>query len=177
LDLSLGGGEVNLQVGQEMVQPVLNNTGDTLLNGRAVRITGASAGRMTVEYADATDPAKTTAVIGILTQDIAPGQVGFVTTIGFVRAIDTSFGAAGQTVYVDGAGTLTTVQPVSGAVMVIGHIVSSDATEGSVFVETDTTFTPGAGLPCTGGPNNSVGIYKWETDGTDDYFLSCDITP
>ncbi len=177
LDLSLGGGQVTLQVGQEMVQPVKNNTAGTLLNGRAVRITGADSGRITVEHADAANPAKTTAVIGVLTQDIGPGEVGYVTTTGLVRDINTSFGSAGSVVYVDGSGTLTATKPVSGAVMVIGYIVSSDVNAGSIFVDTSTTFTPGAGLPCTGGPNNSVGVYKWETAGTGDYYLSCDITP
>lgn len=177
LDLSLGGGQVTLQVGQEMVQPVKNNTSGTLLNGRAVRITGAELGRMTIEHADAADPNKTTAVIGVLTQDIGPGQVGFVTTTGLVRDIDTSFGAPGAAVYVDGLGTLTAVKPTSGAVMVIGYIVQSDANVGSIFVDTSTTFTPGAGLPCFAGPSNAPGIFKWETAGAGDYYLSCDITP
>ena len=177
LDLSLGGGQVTLQVGQENVQLVRNNTSQTLINGRAVRITGADSGRMTIEHADAANPAKTSAVIGILTQNLAPGEVGYVTTTGLVRDIDTSFAVAGATVYVDGQGSLTATRPISGAVMVIGYIVASDATQGSVFVDTSTTFTPGAGLPCTGGPNNTVGVYKWETAGPGDYYLSCDITP
>jgi hypothetical protein len=177
IDLSLGGGQVTLQVGQEMVQPVKNNTSDTLLNGRAVRISGADAGRMTVEYADAADPTKTTAVIGVLTQDIAPGEVGFVTTTGLVRDLNTAFGASGSIVYVDGMGSLTSIKPSSGAVMVIGYIVFSDTTSGSVFVNTSTTFTPGAGLPCNAGPGNTAGIFKWETAGAGDYYLSCDITP
>ncbi len=177
IDLSLGGGQVTLQVGQEMVQPVKNNTSDSLLNGRAVRISGADAGRMTVEYADAADPTKTTAVIGVLTQDIAPGEVGFVTTTGLVRDLNTAFGASGSIVYVDGMGSLTSIKPSSGAVMVIGYIVFSDTTSGSVFVNTSTTFTPGAGLPCNAGPGNTAGIFKWETAGAGDYYLSCDITP
>lgn len=177
LDLNLGGGRVTLQVGQEIVQPVKNNTSDTLLNGRAVRISGADAGRMTVEYANAADPTKTTAVIGVLTQDIAPGEVGFVTTTGLVRDLNTSYGVSGSVVYVNGLGTLTSIKPSSGAVMVIGYIVFSDATSGSVFVNTSTTYTPGAGLPCNAGPDNTAGIFKWETAGAGDYYLSCDITP
>ena len=177
LDLNLGGGQVTLQVGQEMVQPVKNNTAGTLLNGRAVRISGAESGRMTIEYADATNPAKTSGVIGILTQDIGPGEVGFVTTTGLVRDLNTSFGLPGSTVYVNGSGILVSTKPVSGAVMVIGHIVASDAAAGSIFVDTSTTFAPGAGLPCNAGPSNTAGIYKWETAGAGDYYLSCDTTP
>jgi hypothetical protein len=177
LDLSLGGGQVTLQIGQEQVLPVKNNTADTLLNGRAVRITGADGGRSTIEYADATNPAKTTGVIGVLTQDIGPGEVGYVTSQGIVRGLDTSTLTSGSQVFVDGQGVLTSTRPVSGAVMEIGFVVFSDATAGSIYVNTSSTFTPGAGLPCTGGPSNTVGVYKWETAGVGDYYLSCDITP
>lgn len=177
LDLSLGGGEVTLQIGQEIVVPVKNNSGSTLTNGRAVRITGADSALMTVDYADAGDPNRTSAVIGVLTQDIPDGGTGFVTKQGLVRGIDTSFGSAGDTVYVDGGGLLTSQLPQSGAIMVIGYIASSDATAGTIFVETSTTFAAGAGLPCNAGPNYSPGIYKWEEDGSNDYYLSCDITP
>lgn len=177
LDLRLGGGQVTLQIGQEQVLPVKNTTADTLLNGRAVRITGADAGRSTIEYADATNPAKTTGVIGVLTQDIGPGEVGFVTNQGLVRGLDTSALVSGSQLFVDGQGVLTTTRPISGAVMEIGFVVFSDATTGSIYVNTSSTFTPGAGLPCTGGPSNTVGVYKWETAGVGDYYLSCDITP
>lgn len=168
---------MTLQIGQELVMPVKNISGTTLLNGRAVRITGADAGLMTVDYADASDPAKTTAVIGVLTQDISDGATGFVTSNGLVRGLDTSFGTAGDPVYVDGGGALTSTRPMTGAIMVIGYVVSSDAAAGSIFVETSTTFAAGAGLPCTAGPNYSPGTYKWEEDGSSDYYLSCDITP
>lgn len=177
LDLSLGGGQVTLQIGQEQVLPVKNNTADTLLNGRAVRITGADGGRSTIEYADATNPAKTTGVIGVLTQDIGPGEVGYVTSQGIVRGLDTSTLTSGSQVFVDGQGVLTSTRPISGAVMEIGFVVFSDAATGSIYVNTSSTFTPGAGLPCTGGPSNTVGVYKWETAGVGDYYLSCDITP
>jgi hypothetical protein len=177
LDLNLGGGQVTLQVGQEMVLPVKNNTAGTLLNGRAVRVTGAESGRSTIEYADATNPAKTTAVIGVLTQDIAPGEVGFVTIAGLVRDIDTSAAPPGSVLYVDGQGSLTVVRPNAGAVMEIGFVVVSDAQVGSLYVNTNTTSNPGPGLPCIAGPNNTAGIFKWETAGPGDYYLSCDITP
>jgi hypothetical protein len=182
LDLSLQGGQVTLQVGQEMVQPVLNNTGGTLSNGRAVRITGASEGRMTVEYADADLPSKTTALIGVLTQDIADGEVGYVTTNGLVRGLDTSFGGSGDAVYVDGGGVLTAVRPLAGAIMAIGHIVSSDSIDGAIYVDVSAASIPTAGTVCsvydsTVTPVVSyTGVYKWKT-ANGDYYLACDVTP
>ncbi len=177
LDLSLGGGNVTLQIGQETVIPVKNVGPSTLLNGRAVRITGAVDGVMTVGYADASNPALTSAVVGLLTQDIPAGQIGYVTAQGLIRDVDTSFGNSGDQVYVDAGGTLTAVRPMMGAVMSIGYVVNRHATQGSILVSTNMTYAPGPGLPCHAGPNFSLGVYKWEEDGNNDYYLSCDITP
>lgn len=177
LNLSLGGGQVTLQIGQEQVQLVKNNTGSTLLNGRAVRATGAESGRVTVEYADASIPAKSIAVIGILTQDIGPGDVGFVTTNGLVRDVDTSFGVAGSPVYLDGQGQLVSTRPLVGSIVELGYVINVDPSLGDIYVDTSYSSVPGPGLPCIAGPANSPGIYKWETAGPGDYYLSCDITP
>lgn len=177
LDLSLGGGQVTLQVGQEQVQLVKNTGTTTLLNGRAVRAMGADAGRIAVEYADTLIPAKSVGVLGILTQDLAPGEVGFVTNNGLVRNIDTSGMNAGDPVYVDGSGTLVNIRPTSGAVVLVGYALEIDAVAGSVFVDVSNSYIPGPGLPCVAGPTNEVGIYKWETAGSGDYYLSCDVTP
>ncbi len=177
LDLSLGGGEVTLQIGQETVIPVKNIGSSTLLDGRAVRITGAIDGLMTVGYADASNPALTTAVVGLLTQDIPAGGVGFVTAQGLVRDLDTTIGNPGDAVFVDGGGALTTVRPIMGAVMEIGYIVERHATRGSILVSTSTTLAAGPGLPCRAGPNFLPGVYKWEEDGNNDYYLSCDLSP
>jgi hypothetical protein len=177
LDLNLGGGDVTLQIGQETVIPVKNVGPSTLLNGRAVRITGAVDGVMTVDYADASNPAFTSAVIGLLTQNISAGAIGYVTAQGLIRDVDTSFGNSGDQVYVDGGGTLTAIRPIMGAVMSIGYIVNRHATQGSILVSTNMTYAPGPGLPCHAGPNFSLGVYKWEEDGNNDYYLSCDINP
>ena len=177
LNLGLGGGQVTLQIGQEQVQLVKNTTAQTLLNGRAVQATGADSGRVSVAYADATIPERAVAVLGILTQDIAPGEVGFVTVNGMVRDVDTSFGAPGSVVYLGTEGQLVSVRPISGSVVQLGYLISSDASTGDIFVDTSYTSLPGAGLPCIAGPDNAAGIYKWELAGKGDYYLSCDITP
>jgi hypothetical protein len=177
LNLALGGGEVILQLGQEQVQLVRNATSETLLNGRAVRAVGADGSRISVEYADSNFPAKSTAVLGVLTQDIAPGQIGFVTVNGLVRDLDTTFGPAGSMVYLDGQGQLVSSRPLYGSVVALGYIIASDSAAGSIFVDTSYTSVAGAGLPCIAGPLNKPGIYKWEESGKGDYFLACDVTP
>jgi len=177
LNLSLGGGQVILQVGQEQVQLVKNATAATLQDGRAVRATGSEGGRVTVEYADSTIPAKSVGILGVLSHDIAPGEIGFVTVNGMVRRLDTTYGIAGSEVYLTSNGQLSTVRPVSGAIVALGYLVTSDAQLGMVFVDSSYSYVPGAGLPCRAGPLNQAGIYKWEEAGAGDYFLSCDVTP
>ena len=117
-----------------------------------------------------------------MTQDIPDGEVGYVTTNGLVRHLDTSFGAAGAPVYVDGGGALTAVRPLSGAVMAIGHIVISDSTNGAIHVDVSAASIPTAGSICnvydpTVTPIvNQTGVYKWKT-ANGDYYLACDLTP
>lgn len=177
LNLSLGGGQVTLQVGQEQVQLVKNTTGQILLNGRAVRATGADSGRIAVEYADSSIPARSVGVLGVLTQDLDPGAVGFVTVNGLVRDVNTAFGSPGAEVFLGTEGQLTTTRPISGSVVAMGYLINVDPELGDIFVDTSYSTVPGPGLPCIAGPLNEAGIYKWETAGAGDYYLSCDVTP
>ena len=177
LNLNLGGGAVILQLGQEQLQLVKNDTTQTLVNGRVVRAVGAESGRVKADYADASSAGTSTAILGILTQDIPPGGVGFVTVNGMVRNIDTTFGQAGNSVYLGTTGQLVSVRPLVGSIIALGYIIESDATSGDIFVDTSYSSVPGPGLPCIAGPLNTTGVYKWETAGAGDYYLSCDITP
>jgi hypothetical protein len=121
LDLGMSGGDVTMQIGQEMFTKVRNNTGVTLLNGTAVYINGSLGFRPTVAYAKS-DSDSTSRVLGILTQDIAHNADGFATTMGYVRQIKTNYSGTGiwGTTWVEGdllyvsktdAGVLTNVEP------------------------------------------------------------------
>ena len=136
LDIALKGGQTVLQVGQEQVVRVLNNTGAALSDGQVVYITGAQGQRPTVALADADIEATSSATIGIVTEPIANGAEGFVTLSGLVRNIDTSAWAEGAQLYVSGtAGALTTTKPVPPAHAVrIGWVVRQHATSGSILV-------------------------------------------
>ena len=136
LDIALKGGQTVLQVGQEQVVRVLNNTGAALSDGQVVYITGAQGQRPTVALADADIEATSSATIGIVTEPIANGAEGFVTLSGLVRNIDTSAWAEGAQLYVSGtAGALTTTKPVPPAHAVrIGWVVRQHAVSGSILV-------------------------------------------
>lgn len=76
LDLGLKGGNVTLQVGQEVVARVVNKTGADLLeaNYQVVRISSAQGQRLAVQLAQANNDANSTDTIGIVTETIQNNQ-------------------------------------------------------------------------------------------------------
>jgi hypothetical protein len=137
LDIGLKGGNVTLQVGQEMVQRIYNDTGAALLEGQVVYTTGAEFGRKTVALASALTESASSTTFGVITENISAGTEGYVTTNGLVRNIDTSSFAEGDVLYLgDTAGTLTTNKPVAPKHLVkVGYCLVSNATTGVIFVD------------------------------------------
>lgn len=140
LNLGLAGGSV-LQIGQENLIRVSNKTGSQIDNGTCVYITGAELGHshMTVAPFIADGSIDSLKVLGLTTQDIANNEEGYVTTFGQVRGIDTSSFVQGQTVYASPllSGDIVDSQPTSpNQTVIIGTVVISDITDGSIFVFT-----------------------------------------
>lgn len=135
LEFGLPGGNVNLQIGQEQLIRARNTTGSTITNGQAVRITGSSGSRPTIGLAEADVPASAGA-IGVVTEDIANNQNGYVATFGLVRDVNTAFCVAGDRLFVSNtAGELTLTPPVGDErIIFIGTCLFSNATSGVIFV-------------------------------------------
>ena len=132
LDMPLNG--VTVQLGQETVARILNNTGSTLLNGKVVRVTGASGQRLTAALADNTSDITSATILGIMTQDVLNNQQGFATLAGLVRDLNTSSFTEGDVLYLGGSGAVTNVKPVTPLHLVtVGYCVRSHATQGSIF--------------------------------------------
>lgn len=174
LNLQGKDGQVTLQIGQESVQVVKNGTVGTLLDGRTVRITGSSAGRMTVDYADNSTVTGATGVIGVLTQNISAGLEGYVTTYGIVRNINTSTWAAGSPLYLNGTGTLTTTRPTNGRIVELGHVLTQDATAGSIYVDPQQNFEPIIGGICQVPGQTGTGVYAWYSITGKRWVVVCD---
>jgi hypothetical protein len=136
LNLGLAGGNVVIQVGEEVVVRIYNNTGATLSNGDAIRITGSFGGNVTAELADASSQLNSSGTIGIVTENILDATTGFATIIGLVRDVDTSAFTAGDEVWLSiTPGEITNVKPQSPDHPVrIGWVSISDVTEGVIFV-------------------------------------------
>jgi hypothetical protein len=151
LDLGLKGGNVNLQIGQEEVIRVVNNTGSSLLeaNYQAVKVSGAQGQRLAVTLAQANNDANSASTIGLVTETIANNQEGFITTNGLVRNVDTT-GALqsetwsdGDTLYLSGttAGAITNVKPSAPIhTVILGYVVYAHQNNGKIFVKVDNGY-------------------------------------
>lgn len=127
VDLRLVDGGPNLQIGQETVYRVRNQSGVTIPNGAVVAAAGTTgnSGRILVSLADlASIPGEY--VMGIATEVIGNNADGFVTHFGKVREVDTTGASVGET-WVDGdvlyahptlPGKLTRTKPSLRAVQV-----------------------------------------------------------
>ena len=128
---------VTNQLGLEDWVRVYNNTGDILTNGTAVTFNGSHTDfTPLVTKSSATSERFAIGFMGIVTEDIANGSYGFVTSRGLVRDIDTDSLLAGLPLYVSPAfGEMTTTKPVyPNLVVLVGGVQKSDASSGVVFV-------------------------------------------
>jgi len=128
LELGMMGDEVNLQVGQESLIYVRNDSGSDIPNGTVVYINSAqgNSSRPTIALCDSTD-SNTWLVEGMTTEAIADGTLGYITTEGKVRGVDTSGYTAGDTLYLSTTGTISNSHPstATGATVIIGTSVNS----------------------------------------------------
>lgn len=173
-NLQLKDGAVTLQIGQESVQLVKNITGSTLLNGRAVRVTGSSGGRITVEHADNNSITGATGVIGVLTEDVLNGDNGYVTTYGLVHELDTSAWSPGAPLYLNGSGQLTNVRPTNGRIVQLGFVVTQDSSQGVIYVAPIQNFEPIIGGICQVPGQAGTGVYGWHNLAGSRWIVVCD---
>jgi hypothetical protein len=151
LDLGLKGGNVTLQVGQEIVARVVNKTGADLLESgyKVVRISSAQGQRLAVQLAQANNDTNSTDTIGIVTETIANNQEGFITILGQVKEINTTGSLQGET-WADGdvlylspttAGNITNIKPVAPSHMVVvGYVEYAHSQHGKIYCKTQNGY-------------------------------------
>ena len=127
--------DVTLQIGQENLIHVKNLSGTTLTNGTVVYVTGASGSKLTIDRADSAMEGTSAATIAIMTQELGNNAVGYATTQGLVRGLNTAAYGEGSAIYLNSNGAFSTTKPVTPDHLVpVGWVVRSHATEGSIFV-------------------------------------------
>jgi hypothetical protein len=126
-----------LQVGQEVVLNIRNNSGSLIPDGTPVMTTGTigASGRITVSPMDGTSIANSKRFIGVTTEDIANDADGKVTFFGKVRGINLSSYNDGDILWISPTtpGAYTNVEPSSGIKIAFAFVVSN-AINGTLFV-------------------------------------------
>lgn len=131
---------VTQQIGQETYGYVRNKTGSTILNGSAVRFSGAEqngTARLLVAPFQANNVYPSLYGLGITTEDIADSADGRVTVWGKVRDVNTSAFNVGDVLYVSPtvAGGLTNVKPTApDNVVPMAAVLRVDSSVGEIFV-------------------------------------------
>lgn len=172
LDLGMEYGVIQ-QIGQEVYARVENMTGSTLPNGTVVGFSGVGANNVlsvTKYLADGSTP--TLYILGVLTHELPDsGEVGYCTTFGHVRGINTSAFSVGDVLYASPttAGAFTNVKPTApDNVVPVAAVLKVGTTDGEIFVRPtieqqyyngqftkNTTITPAAA--------NTAYALAWDT--------------
>lgn len=140
VDIGLYGGSI-LQVGQEVMYRVHNNTGSDIPNGTVCGAVGVSPdGYARVAPYLATTTANAKFLLGVATVDIPAGGKGYVTCFGFVRDVNTSAWPVGTVLYASDtvAGAFTSTPPVAPTpAMIVALVSKRNATAGQLLVRPD----------------------------------------
>ena len=129
--------DVTVNIGQETLIPVRNETGVTITNGSIVYPSGVSGNEVLVGLADASKKEKSR-LVGMVTHDIENNSNGYVTRLGEVSDLNTAAYSAGGIAYLSDTtpGAFTDTAPVNGSYVVpIGAFKIIDAATGSIVVD------------------------------------------
>lgn len=143
LQIGMPGGNVCLQIGQEQLIRIKNDQGAKIFNGSPVYISGASGANALAKLADASATGTSATTIAVVTEDIESNQLGYATTFGLVRDVDTDGIPEGSTIYLstdEGEYTDSLPQPPDTQVR-IGYILREHQDEGVILVNIEKLFT------------------------------------
>ncbi len=143
LDIVQSDGSI-LQVGLENYIQVINHTGNTLPNGTVVRFSGVSSEETPEVFPMIADGSvEPLYIVGVLTNELIPGQIGRATIFGKVRNINTTGSDVGE-VWQQGdllwshptqLGKFTRVRPTAPNVSIsIAAVLKVDSTSGRILV-------------------------------------------
>lgn len=128
--------QMSVNIGQEQIVRVRNQTGSTIPDGTVVYVNGATGNTPTVALAIATAFA-TSDIIGVTTTSIANNGFGYVTISGLVNGLDTSAFTEGQAVFLSPsvAGAYTATEPTSPNYSVqVGVVLRANPSNGTLLV-------------------------------------------
>ena len=130
--------DVTVNIGQESLIRVYNNTGVQINNGSVVHISGSSLGLPTIVLSNAAFDS-VAEVAGVATHDIPNNTIGFITNFGIVRDVNTSAFNVGDELYLSdtiSGGFTNNVIGInfSSRVCSVGWVITSGTTNGKILV-------------------------------------------
>lgn len=138
LSLGLNGGDVVMQIGQEIHYRIRNNTGAQIPNGTVCRFAGSlgNSGVLLAAPFISNGTYDSHSLMGLATEDIPNGEDGLVAYFGKVRGINTSAFAEGAVLYASPtvSGGLTATRPDAPNNIISVAVVVSSANNGTLFV-------------------------------------------
>jgi len=135
LEIGMPGGNVNLQIGQEMLIRV--KASEDIDNGELIYIDGADGTNPTASLANASEQ-NASKTLAMATEDITSGQKGFATAFGLVRDVPVPIAtySDGDPIYLDstsGKFTKTKLNHPNFRIKV-GYVLRAHNTEGVIFL-------------------------------------------
>ena len=137
LVLGLKGGISNIELGLENMALCFNDEATTLTAGTVVYVSGSQGNRPKIKRAIATSDGYSVTTLGVVSESIASGAEGFVTTFGMVNNLNTIGYSGGTPIWLSptDAGGYTAVKPQGPYhTVLIGYVVRVHASVGSIFV-------------------------------------------
>lgn len=128
--------QMKVNIGQEQIVRVRNQTGSTIPDGTVVYVNGATGNTPTISLAIATS-FTTADIIGVTTTSITNNGFGYVTISGLVNGLNTSAFTEGQAVFLSPtvAGGYTATEPVAPNYSVqVGVILRANPSNGTLLV-------------------------------------------
>jgi hypothetical protein len=153
LNLGLKGGTTISNLGQHLHTRVVNKTTPlvplTKAGYQVVIVAGATGQRLSVKLAKADNDANSAGTLGIVCENIAGNQEGFICSVGQVTNINTTGSLQGETwadgdsLYLSGTtfGAITNIKPTAPIHEVrIGYVEYAHAINGKIYVKIDNGY-------------------------------------
>jgi len=153
LELGLKGGVVKSELGQGLITRVVNKTVPNIdllgVNYQVVVVAGAQGQRLAVKLAQANNDANSAGTLGVIAENIAKNQEGFIITVGLLKNIDTTGALQGET-WNDGdilflsptiAGQITNIKPQApNHTVIVGYVEYAHQNNGKIYVKIDNGY-------------------------------------
>jgi hypothetical protein len=128
-----------IEIGHQSVVRVYNDTGNNILPGRVVRISGSQGNQPKIVTASWNDDASSAATLGLVATTIlgsGGNRHGYVVTNGILRNVNTSLYPVGTQLYLSSSGQFTDIPPDAPLHEVrLGKVIVSNGTVGSIYVD------------------------------------------